>query len=168
MRTYSDEFKSAMIQRLIGPHAISAHALARETGVSQAALSKWLRSAKNAGSLPPKDSNMTLRPQDKTPEQKLQLVLQAASLSDEELGSFLRQEGLHTTHLQQWRGEMLSALHPQRQASSSSKELRALKKKNQQLQKELSRKDAALAETAALLVLQKKVQVLWGDEDANI
>ena len=106
---------------------------------------------------------MTQRPQDKTPQEKMSLVMRADALKEDELGAFLRQEGIQSSDLQQWRTEMLAALQTQAQNS----EVRELKKKNKLLQKELSRKEAALAETAALLVLQKKVQQLWGDEEKN-
>ncbi|MES9906392.1 MAG: IS3 family transposase, partial [Sedimenticola sp.] len=36
------------------------------------------------------------------------------------------------------------------------------KKKTRQLEKELRRKEKALAEAAALLILEKKVQAIWG------
>lgn len=159
MKFYSPEFKAAMIQRMLEPNAISARALSRETGVSQATLSTWLRRAKTT-----ELATMSHRPQDKTPQDKLRLVMEAATLTGEELGAFLRREGIHSTHLEQWRSEMLVGLSPR---SQSKREVRELKKKNKQLEKQLSRKDAALAETAALLVLQKKVQDLWGDEDGN-
>lgn len=159
MKFYSPEFKAAMVQRMLEPNAISARALSEETGVSQATLSTWLRRAKETG-----NTAMSQRPQEKTPEEKLRLVLESASLQDEQLGEFLRREGVHTTHLEQWRSEMLVGLSPKRQ---SKQELRELRKENKQLKRELSRKETALAETAALLVLQKKVQTLWGDEDTS-
>ena len=59
---------------------------------------------------------------------------------------------------------MLDAL----QNSSSKKKARRNTvdaKRIRALEKELNRKDKALAETAALLVLKKKVQEIWGDED---
>ena len=144
---------------MVEPNAITARALSREVGVSQATLSTWLRRAKTTG-----NTTMSQRPQDKTPQDKFRLVMEAAALKEEELGAFLRREGIHSTHLEQWRSEMLGGLSPKPQ---SKRELRELKKKNKKLEKQLSRKDAALAETAALLVLQKKVQDLWGDEDAS-
>ena len=88
----------------------------------------------------------------------------AASLDDEQLGAFLREKGLHQTHLEQWRSQMLDGLQNgaakkrSRQKNSDAKRIRSL-------EKELRRKDKALAETAALLVLKKKVQEIWGDED---
>ena len=159
MKFYSPEFKAAMIQRMLEPNAISARSLSRETGVSQATLSTWLRRAKTT-----ELATMSQRPHDKTPQDKFRLVMEAATLTGEELGAFLRREGIHSTHLEQWRSEMLVGLSPR---SQPKREVRELKKKNKQLEKQLSRKDAALAETAALLVLQKKVQDLWGDEDGN-
>jgi transposase len=53
---------------------------------------------------------------------------------------------------------VLEALGPQKKASSDSKRVR-------ELEKQLRRKDKALAEIAALLVLPKKVQAICGDED---
>jgi transposase-like protein len=103
-------------------------------------------------------------PKDWTPEEKLKAVLESASLSDEELGAFLRRNGLHETHLQQWRIQMLQGLGKPVSAPKG-KTAPAQAKEIRNLEKELRRKDKALAETAALLVLKKKVQQIWGDED---
>ena len=88
----------------------------------------------------------------------------AASLDDEQLGPFLRKKGLHQTHLEQWRSQMLNGLQ-NGAGKKSSKQKNAEVKRIRVLEKELRRKDKALAETAALLVLKKKVQQIWGDED---
>ncbi len=167
-RSYSKGFKSSMIQRMTGPNPMSGHALAKEVGVPQSLLSKWLR---EAGMPSPfrfprstKEASMSRRPEDRPTHEKMQIVLAAAGLSDEDLGAFLRKEGIHSTHLERWQGECVDALKPKRE---NQVELKKLKRENKRLVKELSRKDAALAETAALLVLQKKVQVLWGDEDKS-
>ena len=105
------------------------------------------------------------RPKDWTAEDKLKAVLEAASLTEEELGAFLRRQGLHETHLRQWRSQMLEGLHGpspgKRKAAGKSPEA----KKIRQLERELNRKEKALAEAAALLVLKKKAQAIWGDED---
>jgi transposase-like protein len=110
--------------------------------------------------MPPK------RPEDWSPEDKLKAVLDAAALSDEQLGAFLRRKGIHETHLQQWRLQMLDGLgktpadrKPKRSATDA--------KRIRSLEKELKRKEKALAETAAILVLKKKAQEIWGDEDGN-
>jgi transposase len=171
---YSDMFKRKMVQKMAGPDALSATALSKEVDVPQSTLSTWLR---KAGVAPPFDFPFnpndplqmrhpvtSKRPIDWSPEEKLQAVLEAASLSDEQLGAFLRSKGLHETHLQQWRLQMLHGLGRQ---PNKPKPSAADTKQIRELEKELRRKDKALAETAALLVLKKKVQEIWGDEDDN-
>jgi transposase len=171
---YTEMFKRKMVQKMTGPIAISATALSKQVDVPQSTLSKWLR---KAGFDPffgfPNNTDDPLqmrppvthkRPNDWSPEEKLNAVLEAASLSDEQLGAFLRSKGLHETHLQQWRLQMLhglgrkSNINNSKSSASDTKQILAL-------EKELRRKDKALAETAALLVLKKKVQQIWGDED---
>ena len=106
-------------------------------------------------------SNKT--PNNWNPEEKLKLVLEAASLSDDQLGEFLRRKGLHETHLQQWRLQMLNGLDEPKKVKSKKSSAKA--KQIRELEKELRRKDKALAETAALLVLKKKALQIWGDGD---
>jgi len=102
------------------------------------------------------------RPQDWTAEEKLQAVIEAAGLSEEELGEFLRRQGLHGAQLQQWRDGVLAGLEQssKRGSRKSSPEARRVR----ELERELDRKEKALAEAAALLVLKKKVRKIWGDE----
>jgi hypothetical protein len=53
-----------------------------------------------------------------------------------------------------------------RAKKEATQKLRQAKRDKRELESELRRKEAALAETAALLVLSKKARRLWGDEDA--
>jgi transposase len=144
-----------------------ARALALEIGVSEATLSRWKNNVSRVGSMGKRtkrniESNMGMRPKDRSPEEKLRLIIEAAGLRDEELGEFLRREALHEADLDRWRHDSLAGLSaqvvPKRDADIQASRAR-------KLEKELNRKDKALAEAAALLVLQKKVQDLWGDED---
>ncbi len=169
---YSQMFKHKMIQKMIGPDAISATALSKQIDVPQATLSTWLRKAGISSFYVvanPRNGNMTMAP--KTPndwsaEEKLKAVLEAASLSDEQLGAFLRKKGVHETHLEQWRIQMLGGIGKRRTNGKPSRRNADIKR-IRSLEKELRRKDKALAETAALLVLKKKAQEIWGDEDDN-
>jgi len=171
---YSDMLKNKMIQKMTGPDAISASALSKEVDVSQATLSKWLRMAGVGPSyvFPNNTHEYTKmakitdskRPNDWSAEDKLKVVLEASSLSDEQLGAFLRSKGLHQAHLDQWRSQMLNGLENGFSKKKTGHQI-ADAKRIQVLEKELNRKDKALAETAALLVLKKKVQEIWGDED---
>lgn len=171
---YPDVFKNAMIQKMTGPGAISASALSKQVDVSQATLSKWLRMAGVASSYNyPNNAkeytkmtkiNHHRRPNDWSAEEKMKVVMEGAAVDDHKLGEFLRKKGLHKTHLGQWRLQMLDGLQngfakkKANQNKSEAKHIRAL-------EKEIQRKDKALAETAALLVLKKKVREIWGDED---
>ena len=171
---YTDMFKNAMIQKMTGPDPISASALSKQVDVPQATLSKWLRlagvvspygSANNAYEYTKMTKTIdSKRPNDWRAEDKLKIVVEASLLDDVQLGAFLRTKGLHQAHLDQWRSQMLDALksgldkNKSRRKNDDAKRIRSL-------EKELNRKEKALAETAALLVLKKKVQELWGDED---
>jgi len=170
---YSQMFKRKMIQKMTGPDPISATALSKQVDVPQSTLSKWLRKAGLQSSFAYRnriyhDQTVRLsvakkRPNDWSSEEKLKAVLEADALSDEQIGAFLRTKGLHESHIKQWRARMLNGLGEKSKARKGSAETKQLR----ELQKELRRKDKALAETAALLVLKKKVQQIWGDEDEN-
>lgn len=170
---YSKAYRAMVIQKATGPNALSIEELAEEFDASYSSIYRWLRAAaigedKNVEQdeeliCLPKPEKMK-RPQDWSPEEKLAAVLESASLSDAELGAFLRNKGLHETHLQQWREQMLDGLKPvpvqNKKNASESKRIR-------KLEKDLRLKEKALAETAALLVLKKKAQEIWGDEGGN-
>lgn len=155
-----------MVKRLVGPERISASALSREVGVSQATLSRWKQQARTLPAM--SGSKDKSRKDAKSSRQwsskeKLQVVVDAAQLSDEELGGFLRSRGLHTSQLEEWHLLAQQALEgstkpKRRKASPEAKQIKAL-------EKELLRKDRALAEVTALLALKKRMQDLWGDED---
>ena len=81
-------------------------------------------------------------------------------MKDAELGEFLRRSGLHEATLAEWRAAALEGLAPRKVSGKEGKRVR-------ELERELRRKERALAEAAALLVLQKKAQAIWGDEDEN-
>jgi transposase len=169
---YSKAFRTLMVQKMTVPDRPDVESLSAEVGVPQSTLYRWVA---DAGKLIPqievapsptieqtqRPSRMK-RPQDWSAEAKLAAVMEAAALSDGELGAFLRSKGIHEAQLQEWRELMLSGLNPSSvQRTKTKKETKRVR----ELEKELRRKDKALAETAALLVLKKKAQEIWGDED---
>lgn len=89
------------------------------------------------------------------------MVAQAEGLTGEALGVLLRREGIHEADLAEWRGAALLGLGPRSKTPAASADAKRVR----ELERELLRKDKALAETAALLVLKKKVHEYWGDED---
>lgn len=162
---YSIGFKSRMIQRLAAPDALTAAALAAEVGVAQSTLSRWKRQAGTILDMTntSQKDNHKQPPQDRPAEEKLRIVMEAAQLSDKELGAYLRKEGVHESHLDAWRKSMLDALTSSSMASKGSRKGTSEAKKVKALERELRRKEKALAETAALLVLKKKANAIWGD-----
>jgi transposase-like protein len=154
-----------MVRRMTGRDRISANKLSEEVGVHQSTLCRWLRYAaeeknvKGNGHVPPQHP---VRPDDLPPGEKLLLVMEAAQLSEEELGAFLRRHGLHEAQLEEWREAALGALQkPKKRKPGKSPEAKRIK----ELERELTRKEKALAEVTALLALKKKLDALLGDED---
>ena len=92
-------------------------------------------------------------------EEQLQALLETYALNEEELHAWCRERGLFPHHLQEWKAAFSANAAP----ASKTPSTKDLSKENAKLKKELQRKEKALAEAAALLVLQKKFQALWAD-----
>jgi len=152
------------VKRMCGPNAISAEALSDEIGVGKTSLWRWKRDASSVLDVTIKRERTPTRSQDWTAEQKLQAVVETGALNEDELGVYLRRNGLHAETLAQWREEALVAL---RGGRSDKGKRSAEQRKIRDLEKNLRRKDKALAETAALLVLKKKFNAVFGDEDKD-
>lgn len=166
MPSYTEGFKARMVQRMAGPERITANALALEVGASQNSLSRWLREASTVASMSKKKNDKRDRPRHRTAAEKYQLVLKAAALSDEDLGAFLRSEGLHEAQLEEWRTKAMEGASGALKASHGKRsENTPERRKIRELEKDLDRKDKALAEVTALLILKKKFDALMGDED---
>lgn len=155
---YSATFRAKLVQKLMQPDGPSQGAVSRASGVPQTTLSRWLQEARTIGPMSKKSSRRTRR----TADEKLRLVLEASRLPEAELGAFLRREGLTETLLQQWREAARAGL-ASTTGDRKSPELQRIK----QLEGELLRKEKALAEVSAILVLRKKAEALWGDVDAD-
>jgi transposase-like protein len=153
---YSESFKTKMVQKMLPPNGRSAGALAEETGLPQPTLSRWLREAGKVGVMNIPARKWTL-------VEKLRVLIEASRLDESRLGEFLRREGLHEAQLKAWRVEVEAALGAGAQRGMRS----AAAKRIKELERELRRKDKALAEAAAILVLKKKVAAIWGDGDGD-
>ena len=169
MNHYSAAFRANAIKKMMGPNALNASALSRELGVSGATLSRWKQGASivlemaDKRSKAPADKPDGKRAQDWTAGDKLRVVVASEGLGEHELGSFLRREGLHATQLEQWRQQSKKGLMADAPAGKRTDDQRRIR----QLERELRRKDRALAETTALLVLKKKFDTLFEDEESD-
>lgn len=135
-----------MLGRLTGKNAVSARQLALETGLRQQTLSRWLQDACSLSVMPPKRQARAW-----SIDEKIRILAQASRLTGTQLTELLDREGLLLAEYEQWR---LALAEEGRASLATTKRLRAL-------ERELARKEKALAEAAALLVLKKKVNRLW-------
>jgi len=151
-KPFSVAFKQKMVQRLTGNNAVSASQLAREAGVRQQNLSRWLQEAR---SLPIMVDKPKRTAREWTVERKARVLAAASTLDGEALTAYLKREGVKFPEYEQWR----IALDEGGAASA------ATNKRIRQLERELARKEKALAEAAALLILKKKVATLYGEDE---
>jgi transposase-like protein len=149
-KPYSEAFKQKMVQRLIGKDAVSANQLSRETGVRQQSLSRWLEEARSLPHVPDRSKQRTW-----TVAEKARVIAETANLEGDKLLEFLQREGVKLADLERWRLAL-----DDRESSST-----AMTKRVRSLERELARKEKALAEAAALLVLKKKVALLYPEEE---
>ena len=152
---YTLNFKEEVVKKALNGTGRTILELCKEYGISDASIYRWIRDFKRGDIKEVKIKG----PDSWSPKLKLEALLEASKLGDENLGEWLRKKGIHSDHLEKWKMEFESAEKPKR------KEVSELKKKNKELERELRRKDKALAETAALLVLKKKANALFGDEE---
>jgi transposase len=160
--TYSPVFRARMVKRLLRPSGPTPYQLSKEVEVPYQTLSRWLKAARldamTAHDDTPKPASSL------TAAEKLALVHEAEGLGDAELGTFLRKRGIRTAELEQWREVALAALDTRR-GGGQTREARRIR----ELERDLRRKEKALAEHATLLALKKRPEfaILWGDEDTD-
>lgn len=153
MNHFSEEFKNSLIQKSLLPNGPSLASLAKEHNIAVTTLYGWKKKYANTYGMK-KSSKWTA-------EKKLEVIIQSASLTENELGEFLRKNGLHSSDLEQWKEESLAALRgPGR--PKKDPELAQSQSREKQLQKDLRRKEKALAEMSARVVLLKKSHEIFG------
>ena len=150
---YSKKFKEKAIKRFITEDGMQTkQEIAKELKVSQATLYKWVKESKEVS------TGNTLSKQ-----AQLQILNETYNMDEEALSAYCREKGIFVHQIQTFQDNLLST-KPIRNSSFAKRELEEEKAKTKALKKELLRKEKALAEAAALLVLQKKFQALFQDE----
>ncbi len=94
-------------------------------------------------------------------EEKLEIIVKTFSMSENEVGEFLRSKGLHSAEIEEWKQTFYSAQRPVGRPRLDP-ELVELRSNKKELERDLKRKDKALAEMAARIILVKKSQLLFG------
>lgn len=162
---YPNERKEAVLKKMLPPQNMTIPALAIEEGISEATLYNWRNAARAQGRLMP-DGDTS--PAGWSASDKFAAVLETAAFNESELSAYCRERGLYTEQIRQWREACEQANDWDK---SQNQRLKEARKSDQQrlkeLERDLRRKEKALAETAALLVLSKKAEAIWGrSEDA--
>jgi transposase-like protein len=164
MKSIPIERKEAILAKMAGPDRRSVAELSAEEGISTATLYNWRKEARLQGRLLPGHDDS---PEGWSSQDKFNAVIEAAALSETELAGYCRRQGLYPEQLTRWR-EACSRANDYASSERAHQESlqRAERARMRELEKELRRKEKALAETAALLVLRKKAEAIWGEEDA--
>ena len=162
MAQYSPERKQAILDKLLSPTIISIAQLARDENIAEQTLYNWRNRAKQQGKTVPTNH----KTQELSPETKLTIIIDTAKLNETELAEYCRNKGLYPEQIAQWKAQSLTGFSTnEQQTALGRKQHQTDQKQIKQLKQEIKRKDKALAEAAAILILRKKLNALWGEDE---
>lgn len=157
---YPNERKEAILKKMLPPNNKTIKELAQEEGISEVTLYNWRKAARAEGRLMP-DGDTT--PTGWSSADKFAAVVETAALNEAALSEYCRERGLYPEQIRQWREACEQANDWDRSQHQRLKAARqGDQKRLKELERELAKKEKALAETAALLVLTKKAEAIWG------
>lgn len=161
---YSTEIKEAIVKQVFSKESLSLAEIAKRNNVPSSTLDGWVKQAQlkalgNASGGEGAKLASSLAPLGAA--KRLEHLLATGSLSEVELGAYCRQHGLYPFQLTDWKKDFIM-LDTHTQKTAESAEVKALRLEVKRLRSDLERKDRALAEASALLILKKKAQVIWG------
>jgi transposase len=148
---YGQSFKDRAVARLLPPESASLEEVAREVGVGVWTLERW---RSEALSRPARERAWTAAA-------RLEAVVTTAALDEAGKSAWCRANGVYLQDLASWQQSATQALATPEEARASPQQTRKDRDRIKELERELRRKDKALAETAALLVLSKKVAAIF-------
>ncbi len=158
-RQYNESFRQQALEKVYTRGSSTINAVAEDLNMSHGTLKNWMRADENSS--PAQAGRRSKRPQDWSLAERLQILMESHSLDEGSVNALCREKGIFRHHLEQWQAAFTAG-----GSGVNRSELRKLKDTNKALARELNRKEKALAEAAALLVLKKKYQALWVEEDA--
>jgi len=148
---YSRAVKVSALKQVLPPVGKSISVVSQEMGINDQTIRNWIKQIETGTLAGIEESS----PRVLTVKEKYQLIKEAAGIGDDDRGSFLRERGLHSEHLTLWDQELRELMD--KKSDKKDQELKVLKKRVVELEKDLQRKEKALAETVSLLVLKKKL-----------
>jgi transposase len=158
---YSPEFKKSAVEKLLTRGSRPIAAIIGELGVSAPTLYQWKNDFAKVDGM-----KKSSRPQDRSSAEKLKIINEYEAAPVEQRGELLRRLGVHREHVEAWAEQVHAALRIGALGKHVARSERAEdRRKIKELERNLHRKDRALAETTALLVLKKKADLIWGTEE---
>jgi transposase len=148
---YGQAFKDRAVARLLAPESAAVEVVAREIGIAAQTLERWREDAQSRPA----------RGRAWTAGARLEAVITTAAMDEAGKSAWCRKHGVYPAELDKWRISATAALAEPEEARASPQATRQDKKRIKELERDLLRKDRALAETAALLVLSKKVEAIF-------
>ncbi len=162
MSRYPVKRKESVLKKLLPPHNRTVAEVAREEGITAQTIYNWRSKALSEGRPMPGKSNS----EDWSAETKLAVIVETMPLSESELSEYCRQKGLFPEQIKSWKEDALTGFVSSREQKKQTKQqAKADKVEIKNLKRELRIKEKALAETAALLVLRKKLNAFWSNSE---
>ena len=166
-KAFSHEMKQRVVEKALKrPSGTTFDDIAKQFGVSRSSVDRWIRELRDDRRQGPSMTKKERRPQDWSNAEKLQAIIDCANRDDKSISAYCRQHGIYPHHINQWRQALIEGTSPQ-PATRDPSPLKQLKEENKQLKRDLQRKEKALAEAAALLVLKKKAGKYFSDDEDN-
>lgn len=165
MSSYPDERREAVVAKLLPPFNLSVREVAQQEGISEPTVYKWRKEAREQGRCLPDASDGGTAAW--SSRDKFAAVLETAAMNDAEVAEYCRRRGVYAEQIAAWRQDCEQAASLSHQERRKEAEQgKAHRARIRELERELGRKNAALAETAALLTLSKKARAIWGDKES--
>lgn len=166
MIKYSSEFKSNILKQLLPPSNLTIKELSEKEGIPEGTLYTWRHRYISKGTVMP--SNRSSSADSWSAEQKLAVVVETYSMNTEELNEYCRSKGFYSDQIKSWKKACLAGYSTMTNSKKvETDKAKQSRKKIRSLEKELHRKEKALAEAAALLTLGKKCDALWAEKEEN-
>jgi transposase len=166
MRQYSEERKEAVLSKLLPPYNKTYTELSKEECIPVSTIYTWLKKRQQVGKM---NFKVVKTSTAWSAEARFSAIVETATMNELELGAYCREKGLYPDQIKGWKTEVIASLTGIPVSNQQEKTHgKGDKKRIHQLEKELRRKEKALAEAAALLILGKKLRAFYGEGSEDV
>lgn len=169
-KRHTQSFKLKVVEKALNrTNNDTLESVAKQYGIGYSTLTRWMYEVKQGKLTEERSAAMPKhkRPVDWSVEEKLQAIMDTERLDERDKGRYCREKGIYQHQIEHWKQQLMSKTDNNEQTQQYKTQIKALKEENKRLQKELARKEKALAEAAALMILKKKAQALFGSDEED-